>query len=189
MLTETNRTGYISYYSDKLYSQSLWVTNINQQNSLDGQSYQSKFTRHFYPRYYSPGEYTITCIASSQELYQQVAQFVRAHHKVLSSYTLNATNQNPNIISNTFMNLIIPFEQINVMGFIENFKLTKRGVYDPAPSFSFGFIPLQDKTSKNNTGISQIIQRYYNSNIGDAADILEPAKDLKSARERLRGIL
>jgi len=204
MATLNNRTGYLYFYknipdifkqnvssgslvdpysqqlnnSKKLFSQDLWIEKLTQDNGIEGQSYQSRFTRHFYPRYYSPGNLSVSCITNSQEKYQEMAMFIRSHHKFMANLpTSTYANAFDNGMSPFLMTLSIPNEGILMQGIVDSFNLNKKGVFDPAPKFNLNFIILYDSSTSKNASLGVQTKTWYESNIGDSLNIQKAEKN------------
>jgi len=146
-------------------SQDLWIKKLAQDNSLQGESHQSRYSRHFYPRYYSPGDLQVSCIAPSQEFYQSVAFFIRRHQRTISSASSLNLGEAP------FLHLQIPYENLYLKGVINKILLSKRGVFDPAPEFSFDFTILVDQSRSQDFFLSSAIKNWFDPNFGDPMDI------------------
>lgn len=198
MASLKNRTGYLYFYkeiptmfkedasnavlssplnnrvnlSKKLFKQDLWITRISQPNQLSGQSYQSRFTKHFYPRYYSPGNLSVECITNSQQNYQEVATFIRGHHKFMANLPTSTYAQSFQAnISPFLMTLSIPNEGILLQGIVPSFNLNKKGVFDPAPAFNFDFIILYDSSRSSDAYVSSAVKTWQDIRVGDSLDV------------------
>jgi len=143
---ETIKTPPIKHYigsdpSPKINTQDtnkfyIFINKISQVNTLQGVRAQSVKTRHFYPRSYMPGNYQIEGIAKSQVDYQNLANFIREHHKKNMIGGLDLTIDKNNVLRgyNYLMRLQIPNEKIDAIGWIPKFSLDKKGVFAPVPS-------------------------------------------------------
>lgn len=161
IIANTNNTSETKY---------LWITKIAQTNELSGPTYNSKNTRHFYPRSYGPGDYQITGVAQSQEDYQLISRFIRKHQEQMVSGVKQIYVDQATIGSYKYlMNLIIPSENIFVQGWINSFTINKKGVFDPAPEYTFPFTIGWDSHSTN-IDSSFSIEKWYSPNRTDQID-------------------
>ena len=157
--------GALSFYNKNVfYLHTLWVTVVTQPHEISGQRRQSMHQAHWYPRSYQPGNYTITIRCRTQEDYQRLSNLVRLHHTVMMSTPgLRFSGKANSVGLRHMMRLRIPSEAINVYGWIPNFTITKRGVFDPAPEYTFDFFPAHDPLSSDPL-ISYQIREYWNPN-------------------------
>lgn len=124
----------------------LWVMGLNQTHALGGSSAQSKWFKHFYTKSYSPGVMNVTGRVRTQHRYDQLAEFIRAHHEVLlSGESFSNTSEGIQI---PLMKLSIPSENLYMDGWIENFQGGAKK-FNPAPEFSFDFFIIRDNHSAN----------------------------------------
>ena len=162
------QNGALSYsHAGNLYIYRLWINRVSQTFGLGGQSSQSRLKRSFYPRNNQVGDVVVEGQCGSQTDYQKLALFIRQHQKRL----INAPNEdryvryqsdNPGVLR--LMRLEIPSEAINVRGYIsQEFKISKKGVFEPAPPFQFSFTVIFDKNTTNYL-ISHEIQKYFDPN-------------------------
>jgi len=152
------------------YTFQLWITKISQDNMLSGITAQSATTRHFYPRSYGPGDYQVVGIMPSQELYQELAVWIRLHQEyVINSFAINTTKLETRSVidSSGLLTLKIPSEQINVVGWISYFSLIKTGVFAPAPEYEFSFTIARDQDSNNAKFSDQMSKIYGGKDIVD----------------------
>jgi hypothetical protein len=145
-----------------LQSHNINITSIEQPLSLDGATAQSRKFRQFYPRAHMPGDITVNGICQSQEEYQRLAYFIRHNQwAILGTPTGNFQRQNQ-VAVNRMLLLDVPTENNHWRGYIKTFGMTKKGVHDPAPTYTFSFVVIFDDLSEN-FGISSRVRQYYNS--------------------------
>lgn len=154
--------GSLSYTADgQFQSHNIFITSISQAQTLDGSSAQSRNGRHFYPRAHMPGDVVVNGYCRSQESYQQLAYFVRHHQRLILNTPNDVRYQFPNSVgSKRLLTLDVPTENTHWRGFIKTFGMNKKGVFEPAPTYSFNFMVIFDGTSEN-IGISNRVMRYY----------------------------
>jgi hypothetical protein len=155
------------YKSDKPHSRGLWVMEISQGHELSGSAYQSRTKRHFYPRSYAPGDIVVKGRCSSQEQLQTLSLFIRMHQRAIMAMPRNQRFARINTSSPGYQRLLrlsIPSERLLVRGWVSNFSIIKKGVFDPAPEYTFNFFVVFDNTAQN-IALSHRIRRFY-----DAAD-------------------
>lgn len=138
---------------------------FNQPLMLSGSSAQSRTRKHFYPRSHAPGDINVRGRCESQHHYQRLAQFIRKHQREMVSMPPNERFTRINTTNpgyHRLLRLSIPHEPLYVRGWIEDFSITKRGVHDPAPQYSFNFFVVFDQSARD-IGISHRIQKYYSA--------------------------
>jgi len=156
---------YIDVQGNSL-THDIKITSIDQQQSLEGQSYQSRSKRHFYPRSHMPGDILVAGICSKsnlgdgQQTYQALAAFIRHHQRVLLGVPSGNFQFKTNAASKSLLTLNIPTENSEWQGFIKQFGMVKKGVYEPAPTYLFNFFVVFDNSSVN-IGISNRVSAYY----------------------------
>lgn len=163
---QNGRWGNISYVNSQEFSYDLWVTTITQPYSLIGTEQQSRLTKHFYPHGFNLGALTVTGVCQSQEDLQALARFVRTHQQAL-------INQPPDELFiphqngiSRLLSLAIPTEGIaNLGGFIGEFQLSKKGVFDPAPQYTFDFVVILDPHTRDYT-LSHALVKWSESALG-----------------------
>lgn len=147
--------GYLEYEVDGTrFRHLLYIDSITQPQALTGTSVQSRMTRRFYPRSHMPGDITVTGRCLSQTEYQKLGLFIRKHQRAMINtppgivfHKLNTTNPG----YRRLMKLYVYREGVLVRGFIERFTISKRGVFDPAPQFTFSFKVIYDPNSSDIT--------------------------------------
>lgn len=164
--------GYLQYsVNGQDFTFPLWVMTLTQAHTLSGTTVQARWTKQFYPKAYAPGDMAVTGNCESQIQYQQMARFIRAHHKVLLQSTEAFTRLDPNAASyRRLMLLSVPTESIMFRGWVPSFTLSKKGVFDPAPAYSFNFTVIFDPHATN-VEISHALQRSFFADTG-ATDVI-----------------
>lgn len=154
--------GTLTYVADgNLHSHDIFITSIAQPHTLTGDTAQSKNMRHFYPRSHMPGDIAVTGFCKSQASYQELAYFIRHHQRLLLNTPNDIRYQFPNSNdSRRLMRLDVPTENNHWGGFIKTFGMTKKGVFVPAPTYTFNFVVVFDNTSEN-VGLSNRTVRNY----------------------------
>jgi hypothetical protein len=164
---QNGKWGRISYFDGARHSYDLWVTAVEQTFTLSGTASQSRQTKHFYPHGLGLGPMHVSVVCPSQEDYQATARFIRRHQEVLINipdserFTPLAHN-----IPSRLLTLSIPSEGIQNLGFIEAFTLTKKGVFDPAPKYTFDFQTIVDPHTSN-FFISHALVKWSESNLAN----------------------
>lgn len=174
MASKKRPNGYLSFTNraDTTVYHSLWVNDISQSLELTGTPAQSTWTRKFYPRSFAPGAITVNGVCSSQRDYQDLANFIRSHH-----IDLMATS-NP-IPFAKFMRLSIPSEALSVRGWIPKFTISKKGVFEPAPNFTFSFSVGFDHHSTP-VEISHSVKKWFTPGVDDlVAPEHEPSPEVE----------
>lgn len=143
--------GELSYYSGAtLRSHPINITSITQPHTLSGASAQSVKQRHFYPRSHIPGDVAVAGICLSQDEYQQLSKFIRIHQKAILDTPNDVRYQFPNSQDSKLLMLLdVPTEQTQWRGFVSQFGMIKKGVFVPAPTYTFNFVVVFDSTSQN----------------------------------------
>lgn len=150
--------GTLQYTSTSLQQHPIMITSFSQSQELDGETKQSRTGRFFYPRSHMPGDIAIEGICSSQDEYQELALFVRKHQRLMLTVKRISQLQDDDVAK--LLTLDIPTEQVRVRGFIKQFGMVKKGVFVPAPTYTFNFLVVLDNTARN-IGISNRVKRYY----------------------------
>jgi hypothetical protein len=156
------RNATLSYnYNNTVRQIDLYVNTLAQPHRLTGASAQSRLAKQFYPRAYAPGNMTVEGVCRNEREYQQLALFIRQHHRVL----INTAN--PIMFTragttgyNRLLRLNVPSEGILYRGYIENFSVSKRGVFNVAPPFEFEFVVIFDPHAKAITP-STLVRQFY----------------------------
>lgn len=158
-----NTNGSLSFYrNNKLYVHTLWITEIAQEHNITGKRAQSMHVAHWYPKSYAPGDIQITVRCRTQKDYQRLANLVHFHHHtMLETPGLRFSGRRNSTGLRHLMLLRVPSESLTIHGWIPTFTLTKRGVFDPAPQYQFGFFAAIDPYSSNPI-ISHQIREYWN---------------------------
>jgi hypothetical protein len=123
-----------------------------------------------------PGDITVRGRCESQRHYQQLGQFIRKHQREMVNMPPDERFSRINTINpgyHRLLRLSIPHEPLYVRGWIDNFAITKRGVHDPAPEYSFNFFVVFDQSARD-IGISHRIQKYYNAADSRTGSATEP---------------
>jgi hypothetical protein len=142
----------------------LYVNVITQPFALGGSTAQGRLSRQFYPRAHSPGDITVEGQCLSQSDLQSLGLFIREHQRAM---VVTPNNLMFNRISTKsqgyrrLMQLWIDGEGILVRGFVPQFTVSKRGVFDPSPKYSFTFTVIFDPHAEN-IRISSDITKNYN---------------------------
>lgn len=155
--------GELSYFDGVLRSHQIYIVSMSQSQSLSGATAQSVKQLHFYPRSHVPGDVTIEGFCKSQDEYQRLSVFIRRHQQAMLNTPNDIRYQFPNSQdSRRLMLLDVPTEKTFWRGFIKDFGMTKKGVFVPAPTYTFNFVVVFDPTSQN-FALSNRVSRYYNS--------------------------
>ena len=156
--------GTLYYTSNgKILSHDIHITSIAQPHTLDGNTAQSRNKRHFYPRSHMPGDIAVQGICVSQQAYQQLAYFIRLHQRAVLNAPNDIRYQFPRSNdSKLLLTLDVPTENTQWHGMVKTFGMTKKGVFEPAPTYTFNFMVIFDSTSEN-VGLSSRVMRYYSA--------------------------
>lgn len=175
--THRGKNALLSYEVEGIkQTHKLWVMKVSQDNRLSGAKHQSRIKAHFYPRAHAPGNMMLSGRCHSQEDYQQLAKFIRIHHR----HIINAPdtemfhrfdNGNPGYLR--LLRLSIPSENIYIRGWVDTFMIQKKGVFEPAPEFQLSFFIVFDHLAQN-FAISHRIRQYYDN---------EPVSGIRSANQ------
>lgn len=143
-------TAYLRYRNleGNLTHFNLWVMEYSQPHHLAGSDAQSKLYKHFYPRSYAPGNITVKGRVPDQEVYDNLAKYIRSHHELLMDPRVSGAS---NLNSGTQLPLFsfgVPSEGIAVQGFIVNFEAGAKR-WNVAPEFTFDFTVIKDLHSTN----------------------------------------
>lgn len=134
----------------KRHVHALYLNEVNAVHALTGDTAQSRWTRHFYPRTYAQGVYNLTVHCTSQEDLGALGTFVRRNHRALISRAGNfAVNDPSDNGYRRLMLLAIPGENIMARGWVPNIMILKKGVFEPAPIVSFDFFVAFDHNEQN----------------------------------------
>lgn len=159
------KNGQLSYTADgQTHSVQVYIEKFSQPLTLSGTTAQTRLSRQFYPRAFSPGNGNITARATSQAEMQRFSKFVRDHHITMvntpSTMAFTRTDsQSPGY--QRLMRLYIAGEDILWRGWIPNFTLSKKGVMEPAPEFSFQFYVVFDMHATNIYGSRQVTKLWW----------------------------
>lgn len=161
---KANNNASLSFYrQNKHHVHTLYVTGIEQPHQVSGTRVQSQHTAHWYPRSYQPGDIQVTIRCRTQLDYQHLANFVRLHHRLLlETPGLRFSGKANSVGLRHLMLLSIPSEYIIARGWIPTFTISKRGVFDPAPEYTFGFFTALDPWSSDPI-VSHQIREWWNS--------------------------
>lgn len=170
-----NGNGSLSYVAAGVsYKYDLWVTSLQQPLALAGNTSQSRVTKHFYPSGYTLGDLTVGGICGSQEEYQGLSLFIRTHQLALMNQP-NTENFLTNSGASRLLTISIPDEGILYSGFVKIFTLTKKGVFEPAPEFTFPFSVVHDPHS---TEIDISVQLRKQNTLGGFDNVPNPDTNL-----------
>lgn len=160
---KSNSNGSLSFFKDGThYVHTLWITSIEQPHQITGTRKQSKHVAHWYPKSYAPGDLSVTIRNRTQRDYQRLANLVRLHHKMMTDTPgMRFSNKSGSTGRRHLMFLQIPSEDIYVRGWISTFTLTKKGVHDVAPEYTFSFFTAFDLYSSDPI-ISHQIREWWN---------------------------
>lgn len=163
------RNGHLLYTADGVTkSFDFYIEKFSQPLSLTGSQAQTRLSRQFYPRGFSPGNGQITARATSQDSYQRFSKFVRDHHVVMINTPSKMAFTRTDTASpgyNRLMRLVIDGEGILWRGWIPSFTLTKKGVMEPAPQFSFEFFMVFDTHANNIYVSNQIVKLWWQQKV------------------------
>lgn len=146
-------TGSLTYrLNGASHSYSLWVTKVEQSNDLQGETQQGRYSNHFYPKSYSPGDYQVSIICDGQQDLQDLAVFIRYHHQALIDHVGDFSTNNRQAATKSadfglLMVLTVQSEGITCRGWVPQFTLTRKGVMDPNPEYTFPFTHVYDYRS------------------------------------------
>jgi len=155
---------------DVSYIIPLWVMKLSQSHSLSGSSHQSKHAKFFYPRAYAPGNMSVSGRLRDEREWQSLAFFIRNHQRELANIPFDQRFSRINGKNDGYkrlMKLSVPSEGIALRGWIDTFKIAKKGYKNVAPEYSFDFFVVFDNTATN-IGISSRVQKYYDLGLGQA---------------------
>lgn len=156
--------GQLDYSADgSNHSLSFYIEQTSQPFALSGTSAQTRLHKQFFPKGYSPGNMTVTARATSQDEYQTFAKFVRDHHVTMvntpgSMAFTRVDTTTPGY--NRLMRLYVVGEDILYRGWIPSFTITKKGVMEPAPQFTFDFFTVFDSHASN-IYVSRQVQKLW----------------------------
>ncbi len=160
----------------------LWVMGVEQAHMLTVNTAQSRTKKQIYPRSYSPGDIAVKGRCESQEAYQRLALYIRFHQRAILNTPTEHRFARVDIDSPGYQRLLrlsIPTEQLLVRGWIDNFSIQKKGVFEPAPEFNFSFFVVFDSTATD-IGISHRIKANYAQSDYAVARKLERERDEQS---------
>lgn len=158
------QNAYLQYEADgATHTLFLYVDVVAQPLSVTGSTAQARLSRQFYPRAHSPGDITIQGRCLTQSDLQRLGLFVRQHQRTLINTPGSILFNRINTSSQGYrrlMKLYVAREGILVRGFIPRFTIEKRGVFDPAPKYTFNFTVVFDPYAEN-IGVSAATRKYY----------------------------
>ena len=158
------RNASLSYTIDSTnFRQELFVMDLEQTHELSGTTAQSRLYRQFYPRAYAPGDMKVSGRCRSQEEYQQLGLFIREHQRRLLDSPANVMFNRADLTNPGYQRLLrlsVPSEGIILRGYVQRFTISKRGVHDPAPEYSFDFVVVFDPHAID-IEASSVIQQYF----------------------------
>ena len=161
---KAHANGSLSFWrQNKLHAHSLWVTALAWPQQINGSRSQSMHQAHWYPRSYQPGNLSVTIRCRTQLDYQHLANFVRLHHRnMLETPGLRFSGKANSVGLRHLLLIRIPSEAITIRGWIPSFTITKRGVFEVAPEYTFEFFCAIDPYSSDPI-ISHQIRQWWNS--------------------------
>lgn len=119
-----------------------------------------------YPRSYAPGEIQINGICQSHTRYHELSLFIRQHQIAIVDSPVTDRFARVNSGNTTgfrrLLQLSIPSEGILQRGWIDEFRVVNKGVFDPAPEYQFSFFVVFDQLGLD-MGISHQIKAAYDS--------------------------
>lgn len=128
----------------------LYLNELSAVYTLNGETAQSRWTRHFYPRTYAQGAYNLTVHCTSQEDLGALGTFIRRNHRALIARAGNfAVNDPSDNGYKRLMLLSIPDENIMARGWVPTITILKKGVFEPAPIVTFDFVVAFDHNEQN----------------------------------------
>jgi hypothetical protein len=135
----------LSYTTTQQFARNVWIMELEQEHTLDGEVAQSRFYQHFYARSYAPGQMMLTGRVPTQDHLDWLGEFVRNHQiAMLSSGSSNIGNPNTDAIP--LMRLYIPSEGVDYKGYVNTFRTyTER--FNLAPEFTLDFEVIEDNHS------------------------------------------
>lgn len=146
------KNAFLSYTDDTgTHVFPINVMSYEQPLALSGSTAQSRLSRQFYPKTFSPSDITVKGRCDSQKDYQRLALFVRKHHLALVSTPNDVMFTRLDVNSTGYrrlMRLFIRGEDFDVRGWVAKNTISKRGVFEPAPEFNLAFTPVFDSRSK-----------------------------------------
>lgn len=179
-MAKKNPTGILSYNlgaGNASNTFDLWIDSITQSNSLSGNSSQSRLTKHFYPHAHMPGDYVLEGTASSQKDYQNLAIYIRNHQVAMMNQPVDESfTRVAGAGFRRLLTLSVPSEGLWIRGFVPRFTLTKRGVFEPAPKFTFNFFVVFDSHSTD-IRLSSEIRKYFTGGFDSAVVRDTPQND------------
>lgn len=158
---QTN-AGLSFYRKNVQYLHTLWVTEIEQPHTMNGSRHQSAHVAHWYPRSYQPGDLSVTIRCRTQADYQRLTNMVRLHHRTMMEIPgLRFSGRANSTGLRHLLRFHLPSESINVHGWIPSWTLTKKGVHEVAPEYTFNFFTAIDPYSSDPI-VSHQIREYWN---------------------------
>jgi hypothetical protein len=94
-----------------------------------------------------------------------LAYFIRKHQRSILNVPFNERFTRVNTTNPGYqrlMRLSIPTEDMVLRGWVTSFSLSKKGVFDPAPDYTFNFFVVFDGTAAS-IGISHRIKKFYDA--------------------------
>jgi len=134
----------------------FWLMEIEQTHTLSGKVSQSKLYSHFYAKSYAPGRVAIQGRVRTQEQYDALASFIRAHQKLMVDQPGRSNSASTDALS--LMTLGIKDENLYYAGWIPTFQGGAKR-FNPAPPFNFDFEVIHDKHSTANKIIPSAAKR------------------------------
>lgn len=167
-----NFNAYLSYTDDiGVHAIGLYVDSIEQPHELTVNTSQTRWAKQIYSRAYMPGDIAVSGRCLSQDDLQSLGLFIRLHHRALLNTPTSQAFTNPDSAgAQRLMKLSIPSERVIARGFIPSFQITKRGVFEPAPTYQFSLTVIFDASAATIVA-SRASTKYFNPPVENADDI------------------
>jgi len=143
-------------------TQELWVMDIYQTYGMAGSTSKAKYYQHWYPMNFSMGPMTIKGRVRTQTDYNNLAEFIRRHQRLMASESGQTNVKGDSQDDLHFMRLEIKSEAIYVDGFIKSFKADHHR-FNVAPEFEFNFEVMRDGFQDVVTGDANVSQALHDA--------------------------
>ena len=168
----------LRYTDGKQQVKYLWVMEVEQEIGMEGLSYQSRWTKRFYPRSFKQGPLVIKGRCASMADQTRLAFYIRKHQLALVKHAGERFFSD----SPFLMKFSLPSEDIFVLGFVPTFEIHKQGHFAPAPEYEIRFEVLFDRRHSNKdpmysfaiTDLAEAIQRGLTPEFEEQPDSVEP---------------
>jgi len=161
----------------------FWPEIVEQGQTLAGSTAQSQFFNHFYAKGHAPQPVGITGRVRDQDMYDDLASYIRAHQILLVS---TRGSNNPDTSAARFqlplMTLRIPSEGLVYSGWIDRFEGGARR-FNVAPQFSFSFTSIEDRHSTND----KIVPSHALRSVFSGAFLTGPVSQQQATTEVTKG--